>query len=1468
MRSPTRRILFWIFIFAVIMTFFPQPRAGAVEPSMAEYTSYPIFLSQSVTPNILIILDNSGSMNEVAYGTQATTVTDRPYYCLIHESNVSATRDMVEERVDNGDNWTGSGDLDFARMDNYPPDMMCGVRFRNINIPKGTTITKAYIQFTANVSSSGSTNLKIIGHDVDDSWQYTSGTYGNHVAADNKDLSTRTQTDASVSWSVPTWYSGATSTRNRGVIEASDPYRTPNLKDIIQEIVNRDGWDSGNSLSIFFENASPGTGFRGAKETTSSSGPILYIEHEYCEQYYGYFDPNGRYSYASNRFYRDSNGPWSGNWLNWLTMRKIDVARKVLMGGLATSRTGGGNQTNFGESTGSNNRKYTKYFDNSGTGETPYTGNYKYTCDNGYFYVYTSGGSYVATFMIAVQKDVNNEPDDFYEGNLAGILQRVGDKAKWGNMWFYTGTGSNREGGFLSNRIGSNMTNMVTDIENTPATTWTPLAETYYVAMQYFKQEAVDTSLGYHGTATGSLNNTNDPFYRDSKFVECPKNFVLLITDGASTMDSRVPSQYKDYDNDGNDYTSCNEYNSYTTCNYDSRGTDFLDDVALYARTNDLRSDLEGDQTLILYAVYAFGSDQNARSLLQDAAKNGGFTDQNGNNRPDLDTEWDADANGVPDTYYEASDGYQLQEQLLAAITDILKRASSGTAVSVLATSSEGEGTLTQAYFKPSITTIVGTQTKDVTWAGYLHTLWVDGMGRTREDTPPKGSRPGLVLSHDKIVDFYFDSATGEASFLRYSVDENGEPVFNDANGNGEWDEGETYVYTVHTMDELNPLWEAGDLLQSVNPDNRTIKTFVDLDNDGAVDDGEFLDFTTANLSSIKPFLGVKSDTAWTYLGTTPDYRAGNLMKYVRGNATGYEGANDLRFRDIDGIPWRLADIVQSTPVTVGAPSSNYDLVYSDQQYMSYVVAHKNREQVVYVGSNGGMLHAFSLGKYVTEDDNDTEATEEVYFTTGDSGAGYGAELWTYIPQAVLPHLKWLADPDYTHVYYVDLKPRVVDAQIFTADDDHVNGWGTILLGGLNMGGKHIWAVDDFPEGNDSTRNFYSTHFAIDITVPYSPKLLWEKTYSNIGLTANVPTIAKLNDNWYGILTSGPTTYEGTSNQNGHVYVVDLKTGDLLRDLTGEDGDAFMAAPITVDYGLNYSTEAGYIGQTNYKANKWEGKMYRLMFPKTNGDWRTANANDQYDTNPENWTMTALADAGGPITAAPAASIDDFNNLWLYYGTGRYFSDDDKVDSTTQYFYGIKDPYFNSDQYDTQDAVAAVGSGDLDLLDTTNAVIYTDLSIDGMGAYGINDWRGLVSAMNNRDGWYMRLGVDAGDEGERIVTKPVVIGGIVLTTSFVPNSDPCGYSGHSNILACYYTTGTAFYVEVLTGTNKTDAETGKTEVSRKKNIGVGKASEVRIHVGKQQGATGYVQQSTGIVEDLSLNPPEALRSGMIYWRER
>ena len=64
-----------------------------------------------------------------------------------------------------------------------------------------------------------------------------------------------------------------------------------------------------------------------------------------------------------------------------------------------------------------------------------------------------------------------------------------------------------------------------------------------------------------------------------------------------------------------------------------------------------------------------------------------------------------------------------------------------------------------------------------------------------------------------------------------------------------------------------------------------------------------------------------------------------------------------------------------------------------------------------------------------------------------------GAEIWAYVPMNLLPHLKWLTDPNYTHVYYVDGKPKVFDAKIFTADSDHPGGWGTVLVVGMRFGG-------------------------------------------------------------------------------------------------------------------------------------------------------------------------------------------------------------------------------------------------------------------------------------------------------------------------------------------------------------------------------------------------------------------------------
>ena len=175
------------------------------------------------------------------------------------------------------------------------------------------------------------------------------------------------------------------------------------------------------------------------------------------------------------------------------------------------------------------------------------------------------------------------------------------------------------------------------------------------MAMQYFKQEKPEAGLGYDNSAIGAINNANDPYYQ-TDVVPCSKSFVLLLTDGASTKDSKIPAALKETDGDG-DNLLCNESTG-TNCDYSSGGTDYLDDVALYARTNDLRADLAGEQNLILYPIYAFGEDNNARNLLRDAAKNGGFNDKNGNGLPDgnyIDPpaarlEWDAKATATRTT--------------------------------------------------------------------------------------------------------------------------------------------------------------------------------------------------------------------------------------------------------------------------------------------------------------------------------------------------------------------------------------------------------------------------------------------------------------------------------------------------------------------------------------------------------------------------------------------------------------------------------------------------------------------------------------------------------------------------------------------------------------------------------------------------------------------------------------------------
>jgi type IV pilus assembly protein PilY1 len=933
-------------------------------------------------------------------------------------------------------------------------------------------------------------------------------------------------------------------------------------------------------------------------------------------------------------------------------------------------------------------------------------------------------------------------------------------------------------------------------------------------------------------------------------------------------------------------------------------GSDYLDDLSLYARTTDLRDDLDGTQNIVLYTVYAFGGDVAARVLLRDAAKNGGFVDKNDSNTPDLVEEWDRDGDGDPDTFFEASGGFLLEQMLTRAIADILKRSASGTAVSVLAASGEGEGNLIQAYYRPAatsgVTENIFTNAVTEVWAGYLQSVWVDDFGNLREDTD---GNLALDESVDKVMVYFLDSDDANGKIKRFDV-----------SGTNPFPDLESAPFEVVELEGISPLWEAGSVLAQKSADGRKIFTCIDKDKDENVDETTYDAFddidevvsfhanTVTGVSNVMPYLGVRDDATWGYLGFSHRDRAHNLIEYIRGKETGFSGTTNmlLRSRVIGDQVWKLGDIVFSSPVSVSRPPDNYHIIYGDESYQAYFDAYKDRETVVYVGANDGMLHAFTSWKF----DRTNLRYSRPASAPGDEDIG--DEIWAYIPQALLPHLKWLPSPDYGHVYYVDHRPKVFDAKIFSDDPKHPNGWGTVLLIGLNFGGKQICSEDYYDDGTGvtvfETRTFSPSYTAIDVTDPRAPVLLWERAYEGLGFTTSVPGAIKVKDKWFAVFGSGPTDYDGTSNQEAHVFVVDLATGEAHHDGTvfasGTTGwlytvtkgvTGFMNSPVVLDKELNFNVDGVYFGETYWDntTGTWKGKAHKLTIPCTECNFLSAETPVVYVDNPNDgsnpWTLSTLFESPGPITAPMSLATDFFDNVYIYFGTGRYIWHDDKTNTDTQHLFAVADPFFNSlldtspnDFYVNYSKSRTLTIGNLFHADPY--MITTDGSVfnDGSGLSRITNFDGLLDVVRNTEdqstfpdffeGWSRTLTTS----GERAVTKFSVLGGIVFAPTFVPNEDICGFGGDTSLFGLYFETGTAFFNPVLPGETEATTVDGEEhgKVLGKISLGTGKASALRIHAGQEEGAKAFVQQTTGIISEAELNPALKIKSGLINWREK
>lgn len=876
--------------------------------------------------------------------------------------------------------------------------------------------------------------------------------------------------------------------------------------------------------------------------------------------------------------------------------------------------------------------------------------------------------------------------------------------------------------------------------------------------------------------------------------------------------------------------------------------------------------------------VYNLGS--SSASLLEQplfyAAKWGGFTDIDNSGTPNNSNEWDNKNNangtlvpdGIPDNYFLATNPSQLKYQLQQVLDSIVNRTTSGTNAAVVSNSNTGVGAIYQALYQPQ----VKTANKTISWAGLLHALFIDGYGRVREDSDGN-SRLSIA---DKVIEVYYDAALEATLIQRYTLNV---------------DNTLTLSGAPVSIDEIDTIWSARDQLAlisnaqaraqrsyGVNDGTRHIFTAIDGIVSGAtvgvIDNDDVVDFVPATFTS---------SNRYEYLGdtVTDGTLATALVNYIRGD----DSITGLRSRTIDydndgaDEVWRLGDIIHSTPAVVGSPSSNYKAKYGDPSYDTFWQQYEYRRQMIYTGANDGMLHAFNGGFW----NLNTLGFETA--VTGKANHALGAELWSYVPYNLLPHLRWLVEQDYPHVYYVDGEPLTFDANIFANDADHPGGWGTVLAVGMRMGGGEQQVTI-----GGAAQDFRSAVLVFDITNPeVAPTLLAEISHPEMGLTTSKPAVLKrrtaiidsvtlspdwslgvANNEWYLVFGSGPrgtkAFTDAASDQSAKLFVYDLVNKEFVSGAIGltveNDGHSYLGDVTVADWNNDFVDDVIYVGSVSIDPS--------AAVPTANA---SGNLNRIiYEPLSTTFTASRFVATGKPIVAAPYTVLDSDSKPWVYSGTGRLMVGEDNLNSEQQSFYGVKD------SVDSNGSIVANLLLRSDLIDSTNTVVFENgavkdytsgsaqtLTIDSTDILSFNQ---LKAQMISEDGWYRDFENTTNPSGRNVNTS-VSLFSFLFFTEYVPPSNICDIDGESFLYGLDYQTGTASALLPF-GTSSsraiTDAQGDPVpEASGKVSLGDGLASAPVIHRGVGGVTHIITQKSTGAIgsNEAAVEP----KGGRMSWRQ-
>jgi type IV pilus assembly protein PilY1 len=459
-----------------------------------------------------------------------------------------------------------------------------------------------------------------------------------------------------------------------------------------------------------------------------------------------------------------------------------------------------------------------------------------------------------------------------------------------------------------------------------------------------------------------------------------------------------------------------------------------------------------------------------------------------------------------------------------------------------------------------------------------------------------------------------------------------------------------------------------------------------------------------------------------------------------------------------DYLDWAKGKNTDSEKLDDGSIPVMRPDVFGDPLHSKPLVINYGSSVRLLIGTNAGALHMFE-----------------------DKADGNVDETWSFMPKEFFSNIKPLRDN-----YSSADKIYGIDGRI-TSHVEDLNGDGII------NGSDKVWIFFGLRRGG-------SSYYALDISSPTTPKLLWhinsatDTEFSQLGQTWSQPKIAysKLNMSTSGetstakpvlIFGAGYDTVKDSAGAGGDdskglgIYMVDAKSGTLKWSLT-PTGDTTFSGKDSIPSSISTLDSDG------------DGLVDRLYTGDTGGNvWRVDMPSDTHDDDDDPWSVFKLASLGGTANATDRRFFNEASiaRTFITETFKTTTIDADGIESivfrkqekpydaillgsgdrsnplgidTQDTFFMIKDEYINTQSFSSSSTPVTPGTIIID--DLYN---YTDNPFDL--AQTVEARNELSILVSEKSGWYINL-TQGTQDGEKNSATAIVINGIVYFTTFTP----------------------------------------------------------------------------------------------------